>query len=92
MGEVEGEIQQCEERLLYLCDQLTSSLRHPQAREGQASPAKLAAVLGSTFSGVVELMLGMRIQAGLRNLVPGPQLLSALAMVHSMGRHGHLMP
>ena len=72
--EEEGEIQQCEERLLFLCDTLSNSL----VRDA-ANPTKLAQVgiitssdilftsssyfqvLGSTFSSVVELMLGQEV-------------------------------
>ena len=72
--EEEGEIQQCEERLLFLCDTLSNSLVRDTA-----NPTKLAQVgimssfdilftspssfqvLGSTFSSVVELMLGQEV-------------------------------
>ena len=40
---LEGEVQQCEERLLYLCDNLSLSLLRGAPREA-APPAKLAQV------------------------------------------------
>ena len=93
--EEQGEIQQCEERLLFLCDTLSSAL----ARD-TANPTKLAQVgevvsdilstssfqvLGSTFSSVVELMLGQEVQSLLSKLKPGPRLLPAIAALTDLG-------
>ena len=93
--EEQGEIQQCEERLLFLCDTLSNAL----ARD-TANPTKLAQVgevssdflstssfqvLGSTFSSVVELMLGQEVQSLLSQLKPGPRLLPAIAALTDLG-------
>ena len=95
--EEEGEIQQCEERLLFLCDTLSNALSRDTA-----NPTKLAQVcltlvtsyllftfsfqvLGSTFSSVVELMLGQEVQSLLSKLKPGPRLLPAIAALTDLG-------
>ena len=100
---LEGEVQQCEERLLYLCDNLSLSLLRGAPREG-APPAKLAQVplehvapqysfspevLGSTFSSVVELLLSLQIQEAIQLLVPGVKLLSSLQCVTSLALEGN---
>jgi len=82
--EEQGEIQQCEERLLFLCDTLSSAL----ARD-TANPTKLAQVLGSTFSSVVELMLGQEVQSLLSKLKPGPRLLPAIAALTDLALEGN---
>merc|ERR1712126_512916 len=83
----DGEVVQCEERLVYLCDCIQHSLT--SNNNNTTSPAKLAQVLGSTFSSVVELMLGVEVQEGIKMLVPGPNLIAALAGVTTLALEGN---
>ena len=94
--EEQGEIQQCEERLLFLCDTLSNALARDtanptklaQVRDGESSDffsTSSFQVLGSTFSSVVELMLGQEVQSLLAKLRPGPRLLPAIAALTDLG-------
>merc|ERR1719348_2002251 len=60
-----AEIKHEQEKLLYLCD----SIKLTVTRESQKVPLiKLITLIGSTFSRVVELMLGVQIKTCVENV------------------------
>merc|ERR1719348_1955459 len=71
-GMVLAEIKHEQEKLLYLCDSIkltvTKGAGSKEEQEREVPLIKLITLIGSTFSRVVELMLGMQIKTCVENV------------------------
>ena len=80
-----AEIKHEQEKLLYLCDNIKLTVR----KDSQKVPLiKLITLIGSTFSTVVELMLGSQIQTCVER-VAGPDLAGSLAVMTGLALEGN---